>query len=224
MNDNKLLKQSDIGGADWIIEKIFTLFEGIDVSFAIGIGGHAAVGKTTIAEEIVRRRPGSIRLETESCIFDFLTRSRLQMSGCRMEAHDLALYVHYINQLLQGEPVKFRLYDWKTRARTGELIEKRLSHKGILVLDGTIVAHPTIASLCRENIFFIPINYIEWLKFATDRDSSERFRDADTALLENQLKYNDTKSIERTYGSYISNIISVDISNNREFKFTFNKL
>lgn len=206
---------SNTGDLDWLIDRLLPLADSFTTPWVLAISGHAAVGKTALAEGLVQRWQNAVRLETECCIFDFAERSRLQLSGCRVEAHDLALYTSLIDQLLAGQTVRFRSYDWQTRARTGESVEKSLPTNGILVLDGTILPHPTIAAYCNKLVFLEPANYGEWIDFAVDRDSRERFRSRQVSTFENQLKYLDTSSIKQSFRSNISDLIVVSLAGNK---------
>jgi uridine kinase len=204
---------SNSGDIDWLIDRLVTLADSFSESpWVLGISGHAAVGKTALAEGLVHRWQNAVRLETECCILDFAERSRLQLSGCRVEAHNLVLYSRLIDDLLEGRTVRFRSYDWQTRARTGDWVDKSLPANGILLLDGTILPHPTIAARCNNVVFLKPANYPEWLDFAVDRDFRERFRSRRVATLENELKYLDTSRIEQSFRSNISDVIVVSLA------------
>lgn len=196
----------------WLLEDVAGLVHHYSRPIVIGISGHAAVGKTWLAQELVRRWPGSVRLETESCIFNIATRSQLNVSGCRLEAHDLELYASLISKLLDGQAIRFRSYDWQTRSRTGDWLEKRLSSSGILVLDGSIVPHPLISRYCDRIFFLSPTDFSQWVPFAVSRDINERFRSQQLAEAENRLKYADAAKIGNTYRAHISDFIMVSIS------------
>jgi len=207
---------SNSGDIDWLIDRLVRLADSVsERPWVLGISGHAGVGKTALAEGLVRRWQNAARLETESCILDFAERSRLNLSGCRLEAHDLVLYSSLIDDLLAGQTVRFRSYDWQSRARTGEWVDKSLPANGILILDGTILPHPTIATRCNKVLFLKPANYRAWLGFAVNRDSRERFRSRRVATLENKLKYLDTSRIEESFRFNISDIIVVSVGSDK---------
>lgn len=175
----------------------------------IAISGHAAVGKTSIAEALVRRFAGSVRLETECCIVPLAERQGRNISGCSIDAHELITLKSYIEDLLKGRTVSFREYDWKSRSRSGLVVSKTLAETGSLILDGTVSSHPEIAQYCHVVVFFKPANYEEWLPFAVRRDARERWRERSLAVRENEAKYLDAAAIERTFERTISDTVFV---------------
>lgn len=214
------------GDFDWLVERLAPLGQSVKRPGVVAISGHAGVGKTALARRLVRRWRNALRLETESCILGFSERSQLQVSGCRVEAHNLELYTDLIERLLTGETVCFRSYDWKTRASTGRWVRRRLPPKGILVLDGTIPPHPAIAAYCQRIVFLRPTNYHRWLRFAANRDVNERFRSRAVAIHENKIKYSDSLQLQETFSRNISDFVDVRLTDDipPELLFTLHEV
>jgi uridine kinase len=140
------------------------------------LAGFPAMGKSTIAEALVRRSSKGqvLAVSTESYILPWKERERLHLSGCSPRAYDLPRCAKDVGELLRGMVVEVPVYRRPVRGCTSETRRAVLPSGGLLVLDGSCSSSPVLALSSYTVLFFVPENGQAWLDFATARDCARR--------------------------------------------------
>ena len=154
-------------------------------TLCIGVAGGTGSGKTTVANEIVRRvgRERIVTVSQDRYYHDLAhidERHRLQHNFDHPKAIEESLLVDHLRHLKAGQPASLPIYDFSRHIRTGEM--ELVEPQPVILLEGILIlAIPAIRELLDVKIYVDPdpdLRFIRRLK----RDIVERDRSVDNVV------------------------------------------
>jgi len=154
-------------------------------TLCIGVAGGTGSGKTTVANEIVRRvGPERIVIVNQDRYYHDLAHldegRRIHHNFDHPKAIEESLLVEHLKCLKAGQPALLPIYDFSRHIRTGET--EPVEPQPVILLEGILIlAIPAIRELLDVKIFVDPdpdLRFIRRLK----RDIVERERSVDNVI------------------------------------------
>jgi uridine kinase len=154
-------------------------------TLCIGVAGGTGSGKTTVANEIVRRvGPERIVTVNQDRYYHDLAHvdegRRIHHNFDHPKAIEESLLVDHLQRLKAGQPAFLPIYDFSRHIRTGET--EPVDPQPVILLEGILIlAIPAIRELLDVKIFVDPdpdLRFIRRLK----RDIVERDRSVDNVI------------------------------------------
>ena len=154
-------------------------------TLCIGVAGGTGSGKTTVANEIVRRvGPERIVTVNQDRYYHDLAHvdegRRIHHNFDHPKAIEESLLVDHLQRLKAGQPAFLPIYDFSRHIRTGET--EPVDPQPVILLEGILIlAIPAIRELLDVKIFVDPdpdLRFIRRLK----RDLVERDRSVDNVI------------------------------------------
>jgi len=151
----------------------------------IGVAGGTGSGKTTVAEQILRRAGAEwIALIQHDSYYKDLSHlplaQRAMTNFDHPDALDNALLIEHLKRLKAGLPVEVPVYDFTTHTRTGEtrLVEP---HRVVVVEGILIFSDPELRRLMDVKIYVDTDPDIRFIR-RLQRDIAERGRTMDSVI------------------------------------------
>ncbi len=154
-------------------------------TLCIGVAGGTGSGKTTVANEIVRRvGPELIVTVNQDRYYHDLAHldegRRIHHNFDHPGAIEESLLVDHLQRLKAGQPASLPIYDFSRHVRTGET--ETVEPQPVILLEGILIlAIPALRELLDVKIFVDPdpdLRFIRRLK----RDIAERDRSVDSVV------------------------------------------
>lgn len=154
-------------------------------TLCIGVAGGTGSGKTTVANEIVRRvGPERIVIVNQDRYYHDLAHldegRRIHHNFDHPKAIEESLLVEHLKCLKAGQPALLPIYDFSRHIRTGET--EPVEPQPVILLEGILIlAIPAVRELLDVKIFVDPdpdLRFIRRLK----RDIVERERSVDNVI------------------------------------------
>lgn len=154
-------------------------------TLCIGVAGGTGSGKTTVANEIVRRvGPERIVIVNQDRYYHDLAHldegRRIHHNFDHPKAIEESLLVEHLKCLKAGQPALLPIYDFSRHIRTGET--EPVDPQPVILLEGILIlAIPAVRELLDVKIFVDPdpdLRFIRRLK----RDIVERERSVDNVI------------------------------------------
>lgn len=154
-------------------------------TLCIGVAGGTGSGKTTVANEIIRRvGPERIVTVNQDRYYHDLAHvdegRRIHHNFDHPKAIEESLLVEHLRRLKAGQPASLPIYDFSRHIRTGET--ELVEPQPVILLEGILIlAIPAVRELLDVKIFVDPdpdLRFIRRLK----RDIVERERSVDSVV------------------------------------------
>lgn len=149
----------------------------------IGIAGGTGSGKTTVADNIVKRLAlDSVTVITMDSYYrdlaDLPPARRDEANFDHPDSIELGLFVEHLSALKQGRPIDQPVYDFTRHVRTGDTV--RIEPREVVIAEGILLFHiPEIRDLLDIRIFVDTPSDIRLLRRIT-RDIRDRGRTLDS--------------------------------------------
>jgi len=154
-------------------------------TLCIGVAGGTGSGKTTVANEIVRR-VGSERIVTvnQDRYYHDLAhideRERIHHNFDHPGAIEESLLVNHLKSLKSGRPADLPIYDFSRHLRSGET--EHIDPQPVILLEGILIlAIPTLRDLLDVKIFVDTDPDLRFIR-RLSRDIAERERSVDSVV------------------------------------------
>jgi uridine kinase len=154
-------------------------------SIVIGVAGGTGSGKTTVAQEILKRA-GTARISLiqhdayYKDLGDLPLAQRALQNFDHPDALDNDLLIVHLNQLKAGQAIEMPVYDFTTHTRTGQT--RRLGPNRIILVEGILIfADEALRRLMDVKVYVDTDADIRFIR-RLQRDIAERGRTMDSVI------------------------------------------
>lgn len=154
-------------------------------AIVIGVAGGTGSGKTTVAQEILRRvGEENITYIPHDAYYRDLSHlppaERMKINFDHPDALETDLLIEHVRQLLAGQPAEIPIYDFTQHMRTGKT--RRVEPRPIILLEGILIfADPALRNLMDVRIYVDTDADIRFIR-RLQRDMQERGRSVESVI------------------------------------------
>ena len=150
----------------------------------IGLAGGSGSGKTTIAEEVVRRLPGQVALLHHDAYYrhrvDLTFEERTRVNYDHPSSLETELLIKHLEDLRTGLAIEHPVYDFAEHLRSDETI--RIEPAPVIVVEGILVLSESELRSELDLKIFVDTDPDVRLARRLERDISERGRSVDSVI------------------------------------------
>ncbi len=154
-------------------------------SIVIGVAGGTGSGKTTVANEILRRvgAENIAYIQHDSYYRDLShlpPEERMKVNFDHPDSLETELMIQHIRQLLAGQPAEIPVYDFTQHVRTGAT--RRIEPRPIILIEGILIfVDPILRQLMDVRIYVDTDADIRFIR-RLQRDIQERGRSLESVI------------------------------------------